>query len=452
MRRRHSLRLALTVVLATLALAVPSGQSGRSPAMARPHVLLIVADDLGIGEVSAYGATDVRTPSIDRLGREGVRFTSAYANAPVCSPTRAALMTGQHPPMVGVPGVIRTDPANSWGALRRDLRLLPEALRAVGYRTAAVGKWHLGLEPGDHPMDRGFDAFTGFLGDMMDDYVTHRRHGINYMRDGRDAIDPAGHATDLFTRWAVEAVDRHDPRSPLFLYLAYNAPHVPIQPTAASLAEVRARIPGIAEPRAKLLALVEHMDAGIGQVVAALERKRMLDDTLVIFTSDNGGEVPAGATNNGLRGGKPTLHEGGLRIPTVVRWPHAAFAGRSEGTPIQSMDLAPTIAGVAQAVLGPDVAGRDLRPLLAGAPWAPRDLLFSIREGPRLGGQAVYAMRRGAWTLVQHRPRAPFELFNLDDDPLQKVDRSGDVNTPQRAMVESLQSFIARAEAVPYRR
>jgi arylsulfatase A-like enzyme len=445
------MRLGLILAVVGLAMGAPSAQPGRTATVARPHVLLIVADDLGIGEVSTYGATDVRTPAIDRLGREGVRFTSAYANAPVCSPTRAALLTGQHPPMAGVPGVIRTDPANSWGALRRDVTLLPDALRAVGYRTVAVGKWHLGLEGGDHPLDRGFAIFRGFLGDMMDEYLTHRRHGINYMRDGRATVDPPGHATDIFTRWAIDVVDAHDPRTPLFLYLAYNAPHVPVQPTADALAAVRARQPGLDEKRARLLALVEQMDAGIGDVMAALERKRMLDDTLVVFTSDNGGEVPAGATNLGLRGGKPTLYEGGIRVPTIVRWPGGAFAGRTEPVAVQSMDLAPTIAAATGAALvRPD--GRDVRPLLEGRPWEPRDLLFSIREGPRLGGRAVYALRRGSWTLVQQRPDAPFELFDLGRDPLQAVDRMADPDTPRAAMLDALRDFAARAEAVPYRR
>lgn len=453
--RAAALRRLLSCFLVLLSVVGIVAQ-GRHPApvaaAARPHVVLIVADDLGIGEVSAYGAADIRTPAMDRLGREGVRFTSAYANAPVCSPTRAALLTGQHPPLAGVPGVIRTDPANSWGALRRDVTLLPEALRAAGYRTAAVGKWHLGLEAGDHPLDRGFERFRGFLGDMMDDYRSHRRHGINYMRDGRAEVDPEGHATDLFTRWAVEVVDEHDPRRPLFLYLAYNAPHVPVQPTPEALAAVRARAPGLDETRARLVALVEQMDAGIGAVLTALERKGMLDSTLVVATSDNGGEVPAGATNNGLRGGKPGLYEGGLRIPTLVRWPGRAYAGRADGTPVQSMDLAPTIAAVAGTTLGRGIAGRDLRPLLDGQPWAPRDLFFSIREGPRLDGQAVYAMRRGAWSLVKERPRESYHLFDLEADPLQKVDRSGDPAAPLPAMLETLQAFMSRAEAVPYRR
>jgi len=433
----------------------PAGPGRTSPGpftIGRPHILMVVADDLGIGEVSAYGATDVQTPVLDRLAQEGARFTSFYANSPVCSPSRAALLTGRHPPLVGVPGVIRTDPAESWGALRGDVTLLPQVLRTRGYHTAAVGKWHLGLDPADHPLDRGFDRFTGFLGDMMDDYRSHRRHGINYMRDGRREIDPEGHATDLFTQWAVDVVEQHDARTPLFLYLAYNAPHVPVQPTPAALARVRARLPDLDDRRARLLALVEHMDEGIGRVLAAFERRGMADGLLVVATSDNGGEVPAGATNGGLRGGKPVLFEGGIRIPALLRAPGLTRPGQTIGTPAQLMDLAPTIAGLVDAPLTA-ADGRSLWPAVLGQPFPERDLFFSVREGPRLGGQAVYAMRRGPWVLLQMEPREAWQVYDLERDPRQTVNRAGDAgDIPVASMGAAARAFIDRAEAVPFRR
>ena len=453
------MRLSFLLPLLVLGAAAFAGQPPVGPGRAspgpftpgRPHILLVVADDLGIGEVSSYGATDVRTPALDRIARDGARFTHFYANSPVCSPSRAALLTGKHPPLVGVPGVIRTDPKESWGALRRDVTLLPQMLRERGYRTAAIGKWHLGLDEGDHPLDRGFDTFKGFLGDMMDDYRSHRRHGINYMRDGRQTIDPDGHATDLFTQWAVDVVNAHDSRVPLFLYLAYNAPHVPVQPTATSLAAVRTRLPDIDEKRARLLALVEHMDAGIGRVMDAFERRGMLAGALVIATSDNGGEVPAGATNNGLRGGKPVLYEGGIRIPGVMRFPGLVRAGQTVDVPAQLMDVAPTLAHLVDArIHAPD--GVSLWPAMTGQALPSRDLFFSIREGPRLGGQAAYAMRRGPWVLLQMQPREAWRLYNLEQDPLQVSDRASSPGTPRDAMSEAARAFIARAEAVAFRR
>ena len=170
----------------------------------RPNVLLILVDDLGYGDLACQGADDMRTPHIDRLAASGMTFTNFYANCPVCSPTRAALLTGRYQDLVGVPGVIRTHPGNNWGYLRHDAVLLPAAMAKAGYHTAMVGKWHLGLAAPNLPNDRGFAHFRGFLGDMMDDYYNHRRHGINYMRKNKTTIDPKGHATDLFSQWAVD--------------------------------------------------------------------------------------------------------------------------------------------------------------------------------------------------------------------------------------------------------
>ncbi len=188
------------------------------------------------------GLPTCRTPHIDSLVAAGMRFDTFYANCSVCSPTRASLLSGRYPELVGVPGVIRTHAENSWGYLARDAVLLPAVLHARGYATAMVGKWHLGLETPNLPNDRGFAWFRGYLGDMMDDYYTHRRHGINYMRSDTQEIDPQGHATDLFTMWTCQYLHRAAEKDqPFLLYLAYNAPHDPIQPPDEWLAKVRAQ-------------------------------------------------------------------------------------------------------------------------------------------------------------------------------------------------------------------
>ena len=171
-----------------------------------PNVIIILADDLGRGDYSAFGTKDISTPNIDRLCREGMTFHNFYANSCVCSPTRAALLTGRVPDRVGVPGVIRHTPDNSWGWLSPQAVLLPQVLRPAGYHSSIVGKWHLGLASPNTPIERGFDEFHGFLGDMMDDYLTHLRGGQNFMRKNRDVIEPKGHATDLFTTWACDYV------------------------------------------------------------------------------------------------------------------------------------------------------------------------------------------------------------------------------------------------------
>ena len=255
-----------------------------------PNIVLILVDDLGYGDLSSYGAQDLQTPAIDSLVASGMHFSQFYANSPVCSPTRASLLSGRYPPMAGVPGVIRTHAANSWGALSEDVILLPEMLRRGGYHTGMIGKWHLGLTAVDHPNARGFDYFKGFLGDMMDDYYHHRRHGINYMRENLQVIQPTGHATDLFSDWAVTYIEsRTVSEAPFFLYLAYNAPHTPIQPPEDWLNRVKDRENGISEERARLVALIEHMDAGIGRVIQALDENEYSENTLVVFVSDNGG-------------------------------------------------------------------------------------------------------------------------------------------------------------------
>lgn len=216
------------LVLTLLALVALTGAELRA---ARPNILVILVDDLGISDLSCYGAKDLKSPRLDQLAREGLKFENFYANCPVCSPTRASLMTGRYPDVVGVPGVIRSHPQNSWGYLDPGAITLPQVLKQVGYDTGMVGKWHLGLQSPNRPNQRGFDWFKGFLGDMMDDYWNHRRHGTNYMYFNDREIDPAGHATDLFTRWAIDYVKmKKDSSRPWFLYLAYNAPHTPIQP------------------------------------------------------------------------------------------------------------------------------------------------------------------------------------------------------------------------------
>ena len=219
----------------------------------KPNILVLIVDDLGYGDLSSYGAKDLKTPSIDKLMAAGMRFDSFYANCPVCSPTRAALLSGRYQELVGVPGVVRTHAPNNWGYLAQDAILLPQVLKPEGYHTAIVGKWHLGLEEENQPTRRGFDFFHGFLGDMMDDYYHHRRHGNHYMRRNEEPVHPKGHATDIFTRWAVDYLKERarvvskppGQDNPFFLYLAYNAPHTPIQPPADWLARVRQREAGI---------------------------------------------------------------------------------------------------------------------------------------------------------------------------------------------------------------
>lgn len=422
-----------------------------------PNVLLILADDLGLRDLSCQGGNDVRTPHIDSIAGAGVRFESFRANCPVCSPTRAALLSGRYPELVGVPGVIRTHAEDSFGWLDPGAVLLPEILRRAGYVTALVGKWHLGLESPNLPGERGFERFEGFLGDMMDDYHDHRRHGINYMRRNREEIEPVGHATDLFSDWAATFVrSAASGGRPWFLYLAYNAPHTPIQPPAEWELRVIERESGIDPARAKLVALIEHMDAGIGRVLSALDETGQRGGTLVIFTSDNGGQLNVGADNGPWRGGKQDTYEGGLRVPAFAAWPGVIEPGSRIEAPAVTMDLFPTIAEAAGVEIGAAIDGVSLLPVMSGGSGASlsrRPLFFARREGnERYMGECIWAMIDGDWKLVKNSPFEPWELYNLSEDPGESLDLAGRERERFRAMARRMRAHIQRGGAVPWQR
>lgn len=394
-------------------------------ASAKPNVLFIMADDLGFGDLSSHGAGDMRTPHIDRLMADGVRFDSAYSNCPVCSPTRASFLTGRYPDMVGVPGVIRTYREDNWGQLDITVPTIAETFKSAGYRTALIGKWHLGLDGERTPTRRGFDYFHGWLGDMMDDYYKHRRHGIEYMREGTELIKPEGHATDLFTAWASDYLEASalEMEAPFFLFLAYNAPHTPIQPPADWLAKVKAREPGITDRRAKIVALIEHLDDGIGKVLATLAEQGLADDTLIVFTSDNGGQANVGANNGANRGEKQEMWEGGIRVPACIVWPGKTTPGRRLDSVTMTMDWLPTLAEAAGIEAPDGLDGKSILPdILGTGKVTDRTLVWVRREGgQKYGGRVYYAIRRGNWKLLQNTPYEPMVLYDLETDPMEQI-------------------------------
>jgi len=444
------------VGLGAAAMGLPTGPAAAGQGSAsKPNVIVILADDLGYGDLSAYGATDLRTPNIDRLIAAGMRFDRFYANCPVCSPTRASLLTGRFPDLVGVPGVIRTHITDNWGYLFPQAVLLPQLLKQAGYHTAIVGKWHLGLASPNTPNERGFDHFHGFLGDMMDDYYTHRRHGFNYMRLNNKEIDPEGHATDLFTQWAIDYVrERSREKQPFFLYLAYNAPHAPIQPPQEWLERVKQREKGISDKRTGLVALIEHLDAGIGKMIDALEETGLRDNTLVIFTSDNGGQLSTGATNGPLRAGKGDLYEGGIRVPMCAAWPGRIKAGSGSNRIALTMDLFPTLCEAVGVRVEHEIDGRSILPTLIGNSQHEEDrILFWVRRegGNRYGGRAYYAARQGDFKLLQNSPFEPLELYHIRDDPREEkpLDRKHPMYSK---LFTALQSHITKSGAVPWQK
>jgi arylsulfatase A-like enzyme len=442
-----------TFILLLLSALLPAASAEDSE---RPNVIVILADDLGYGDLSSYGAPDLRTPHIDRLIAGGMRFDEFYANCPVCSPTRAALLSGRYQDLVGVPGVIRTHADNNWGYLAREAVLLPQVLEQAGYHSAIVGKWHLGLEAPNRPTDRGFDHFHGFLGDMMDDYYNHRRHGINYIYEGEREIDPSGHATDLFSQWACDYLrSRTDAGEPFFLYLAYNAPHTPIQPPHEWLQKVLQRQAGIDGKRAALVALIEHMDAGIGEVLATLEETGLSDNTLVAFTSDNGGQVNVGARNGALRDGKQSVYEGGIKVCAGVRWPGKIETGSRTDLRAMTMDLFPTICEAAGVEIPHAIDGSSFLPTLLGEEQPPlRELWFWRRRegGTAYGGKTIEAVRRGDWKLLQNSPFGPQELYNLAEDPREEHNLVGKDVVVFNELAAALRAEIQRYGTVPWQR
>jgi len=449
--RREFLKAA---ALGTVAAALEKRVSGKENKVAKPNVVVILVDDLGYGDLGCFGADDLRTPHVDSIAADGIRFSRFYSNCPVCSPTRASLLTGRYPDLVGVPGVIRTHRENSWGFLSQEAILLPQAIKAGGYHTALVGKWHLGLESPNTPTERGFDTFHGFLGDMMDDYYTHKRHDINYMRKQEEEIHPEGHATDLFTQWAVDYIgERARKEEPFFLYLAYNAPHTPIQPPEEWLERVKERDPRMDQNRAKLAALIEHMDNGVGRVKAALNERGILENTLLLFVSDNGGQLNIGASNGELKRGKGDMFEGGIKVPMCAQWPGKIPPGSQSERVALTMDLFATVCEACGVDPPEKIEGRSILATLQGAkqPEENRTLFWVRREGNHYGGRAYYAARHENWKLLQNSPFEPLELYDLASDPHEDnpLPKNHDMH---RKLFDDLRNHVNDSGMVPWQR
>jgi len=443
---RYLFFLLLYITLAHCLLGQPHNQP--------PNILCIFVDDLGYGDLSCQGATDLQTPNIDKFGQQGMTFRNFYANCPVCSPSRASLLTGKYPDLVGVPGVIRQFENNSWGYLDPEAVLLPEILRQSGYHTAIIGKWHLGFEHPNIPNSRGFDYFKGFLGDMMDDYWTHLRAGVNWMRFNREVINPEGHATDLFTGWAVEYLEqRGKDRKPFFLYLAYNAPHFPIQPPLEYLDIVIVREKGIDEKRARNVALIEHLDVCVGKVMLSLQETGLIDNTIVVFTSDNGGSIPHAQSNGMLHGGKQQMYEGGIRVPAFAVWKNKIQPGSKTDNMALLMDLFPTFCHVAGIEVEHPINGIDLLPTLSGQTQNTDErYVFWVRRegGQNYGGQAYYAARYGPYKILQNTSFEPYKYFNLKDDPYEEDPLDPSENEEFSNLEKHLQAHIQESGKVKW--
>jgi arylsulfatase A len=416
-------RLGLFVALAGLA-AVPAAGADRPP-----NIIVIVADDLGWADLGCYGSTFHETPNLDRLARSGLRFTDAYAACPVCSPSRAAILTGRYPARLHLtdwlPGrADRPDQRLARPVIRQQLPLeevtLAEALKPAGYVSASIGKWHLG-GPEFWPDRQGFDLNVGgtATGSPPGGYFRFKTPSMSARSDTE-------YLTDRLADEAVSFIETNKDR-PFFLYLPHYAVHIPLQAKAEILAKYKGKSPGTSKQSNPIYAAVlESLDQGVGKVLDALDAHKIADRTVVIFTSDNGGlSVKEGpntpATSNApLRDGKGYLHEGGIRVPLIVRWPGLTRPGETSDVPVSGQDLAPTIlAGVGLPPVADRVIdGESLIPLLKRGEMPKRQSLYwHYPHYSNQGGKPGGAVRRGDLKLIESYEDGRVELYDLDRDP-----------------------------------
>jgi arylsulfatase A-like enzyme len=414
--------------------AVPALAPGAQPRPARPNIILIVADDLGYADLGCYGNTRVRSPHLDRMAAEGVRFTDFYVSWAACTPSRGSILTGRYPQRNGLYDMIRNNEVN-WQyqfdeatyatspemTLGLDVReiTIGQVMKSAGYVTGAIGKWDSGRARRFLPRQRGFDFFYGFANTGID-YYTHERYGVASMFRDNERVREPGHATDLFGREALRFIDQNRER-PFFLYLAFNAPHgaSTFDKKAPQVAEKYWRMYGDSESDRKAVrpGLITHMDEAIGEMFQRLVQHGIDRNTLVIFISDNGGD---GAGSNGpLRGNKGQLFEGGVRSPLIARWPGRIPAGTTRHEVASSFELLPTVAAVggAKPPANTVLDGFNLMPLFEGRGTAARKEIFWQYKDDK-------AARIGQWKWVDSARGKG--LYDLATDIGEKRDLSAE--------------------------
>jgi len=424
-----------------LALA-PSSAIGQAPApSAKPNVVLIITDDVGYGDLGSYGAPDVKTPNIDRIGREGIRLTDFYA-APTCSPTRASLITGRYYQRVQIERPLgNATSADGERGLPVTGRSLPQLLKNNGYATGLVGKWHLGYKAEVSPNAHGFDSFFGFKSGLVD-YYQHTDQGGNHdLYENDTPVHVDGYMTDLITERSVKFIDEHA-SAPFFLEVTYNAAHWPFQvPDKPSVAPGNARFvqPQDAETstRQDYVAVLERADQGVGRILAALERRGLSRNTLVIYTQDNGGEWLS--RNAPFFHRKDTVWEGGVRVPLVARWPGRIPAGKTSPQVGNMFDLLPTLLAATGAPVPGDAKldGVSLLPVMEGRAQPFERTLFFRNVLPT---RAQRAVRKGDWKLLVDGPNVM--VFNLREDPGER----NDLARSRQDLARQLRPLIAEWE------
>ena len=426
--------LILLVLLAHVANAARAREG--SPA-ARPNIIFVLADDLGYGDLGCYGAEDIQTPVLDRLAVEGIRFTDFYANGAVCSPTRIAFLTGRYQQRVGM------DNALYYQEMGRGLpatgKTIADALKSAGYTTGLSGKWHVGYDYERQPLQQGFDHFFGLLGGNHHYFQHMDRVGVPDLWLGNEPVERKGYTTTLITDDAVSFIEGNKGK-PFFLYLSHAAPHFPWQGPDDEDKVVRPKTKSWQQgDRATYKSMVECMDAGIGRVLETIERLGLREQTLVVFTSDNGGHTYS--SNASLRGAKAEIWEGGTRVPCIACWPGSIPSGTTTDQVAITMDWTATfrrLAGLERDAQGED--GIDLMPTLRGEfPERQRTLYWRRKHGPvRKGFEEARAVRRGRWKLVEQTTQSEQLLFDLQEDSSESKNVIADHQELARALHEML--------------
>lgn len=402
-------------LITAFVLAIASLISTSVSSAEQPNIVIILTDDQGYADISLnpLHGEEVSTPNMDALARDGVAFSQGYTSGHVCSPTRAGIMIGGYSQSVGV--YTAGDGGRGFDPKKK---IFPGYLPDE-YVSTAIGKWHLGLDD-DYPelkwhaMSRGFDECYKFMGRGGHSYFDLRSDsdgkfsGAIYRN--KERINDEGYLTNRLTEEAVEFIDRNK-KNPFFLYLAYNAVHAPAEAPEADIKAYQQKFPGLSKERAILMAMLKHLDDGVGDVVGKLKREDLFDNTILFFLTDNGGSKAMSADNTPLRGFKQMLDEGGIRTPFIVSWPNKFKGGRSVETPVISFDILPTaLDALGVMPTDNDFAGKSLLPLLTGESKQHHDTLFWSK-----GPDDEWAVRRRDWKL--HWNKGKMELVNLAEDP-----------------------------------
>jgi arylsulfatase B len=423
----------------------------------RPNILLILCDDLGYADVGFNGSKDIRTPELDRLATNGTIFSSAYVAHPFCGPSRMALMAGRYPHEFGAPFNLPNagqglEEYNREGIDVKEV-LMSTVLKQAGYFTGVIGKWHLGIDPQYHPNARGFDDFFGFLGGghqyfpekFAPIYERQKKNGqkifneyiVPLQHNGKE-VRETEYITDAFSREAVRFVkDASKKDQPFFLYLAYNAPHSPLE----AKEEDMALFPNIEDTKRRTYAgMVYAVDRGVGKIVDELKSTGAFNNTLIIFLSDNGGKESLGANNGALREGKGSTYEGGYRVPMFFHWPKQVPAGKRFEHPVSSLDFYPTFAGLGGATIpaGKELDGKNI--------WAD----FQAGRSPR-SGEMIYVLRhhngfsdvggrRDQWKISRVSNKL-WKLFDIENDISEQQDLSSAHPKKVKAMVSEMEAW-----------